>query len=102
MGYFKCREVKTGFYRNKSMQTGSSGTLIGWKSGQTTFVPLWDRMDGAWLWTQERVQDEKKQEWQKSPAGTRQTEGKNLVWFGEIERKLAKLSKTTFAYRSSS
>ncbi len=26
--------------------------------------------------------------WQKSPAGTRQTDGKNLVWFGEIERKL--------------
>jgi hypothetical protein len=26
----------------------------------------------------------------------------NLVWFGEIERKLAKLSKTTFTYRSSS
>jgi hypothetical protein len=24
------------------------------------------------------------------------------VWFGEIERKLAKLSKTTFAYCSSS
>jgi hypothetical protein len=43
-----------------------------------------------------------KQEWQKSPVGTRQTDGKNLVWFGEIERKLAKLSKTTFAYRSSS
>ncbi len=53
-GYFKCREVKTGFYRNKSMQTGSSGTLIGWKSGQTTFVPLWDRMEGAWLRTQVR------------------------------------------------
>jgi hypothetical protein len=35
------------------MQTGSSGTLIGWKSGQTTFVPLWDRMEGAWLRTQE-------------------------------------------------
>ncbi len=33
------------------MQTGSSGTLIGWKSGQTTFVPLWDRMERAWLWT---------------------------------------------------
>jgi hypothetical protein len=32
------------------MQTGSSGTLIGWKSGQTTFVPLWDRMEGAWLY----------------------------------------------------
>jgi hypothetical protein len=34
-----------------------------------------------------------KQEWQKSPAGTRQTDGKNM--HGEIERKLAKLSKTT-------
>ncbi len=43
-----------------------------------------------------------KQEWQKSPAGTRQTYGKNLVWFGEIERRLAKLSRTTFTYRSSS
>jgi hypothetical protein len=29
------------------MQTGSSGTLIGWKSGKTTFVPLWDRMDSV-------------------------------------------------------
>jgi hypothetical protein len=38
----------------------------------------------------------------KSHAGTRQTDRKNLVWFGEIERKLAKLSKTTFTYRSSS
>jgi hypothetical protein len=47
---FKCREVKTGFCRNRSMQTGSSGTLIGWKSGQTTFVPLWDRLEGSWLW----------------------------------------------------
>ena len=53
-GDFKCREVKTGFYRKKWGQTGSSGTLIGWKSGQTTFVPLWDRMEGAWLWTQRR------------------------------------------------
>jgi hypothetical protein len=34
------------------MQTGSSETLIGWKSGKTTFVPLWERMEGAWLWTQ--------------------------------------------------
>ncbi len=42
------------------------------------------------------------QEWQKSPAGTRQTDGKNMVWFGEIERKLAISSKTTFTYRSSS
>jgi hypothetical protein len=30
----------------------------------------------------------------------RQTDGKNLVWFGEIERKIAKLSMTTFAYCS--
>jgi hypothetical protein len=43
-----------------------------------------------------------KQEWQKSPTGTRQTDGKSLVWFGEIESKLAKLSKTNFTYRSSS
>jgi hypothetical protein len=38
-----------------------------------------------------------------SSTGTRQTDGKNLVWFGEIERKkLAKLTMPTFAYRSSS
>jgi hypothetical protein len=36
------------------MQTGSSGTLICWKSGQTTFFSLWDRMEGVWLWTQYR------------------------------------------------
>jgi hypothetical protein len=28
--------------------------------------------------------------------------GKKLAWFGEIERKLAKLSMTTFTYRSPS
>ncbi len=39
---------------------------------------------------------------EKSSPGTRQTVGKNLVWFGEIERKLAKLSMPTFAYHSSS
>jgi hypothetical protein len=33
------------------MQTGSSGTLIGWKSGQTTYFPLWDLIEGSWLWT---------------------------------------------------
>jgi hypothetical protein len=32
------------------MQTGSFGTLIGWKSDQTTYVPLWNRMEGVWLW----------------------------------------------------
>jgi hypothetical protein len=25
--------------------------IIGWKSGKTTDVPLWDLMEGAWLWT---------------------------------------------------
>ncbi len=44
-GDFKCREEKTGFCWNISTQTGSPGTLIGWKSGQTTYVPLWDRME---------------------------------------------------------
>jgi hypothetical protein len=38
----------------------------------------------------------------KSSLGTRETDGQNLVWFGEIERKLAILSMPTFAYRSSS
>jgi hypothetical protein len=40
------------------MQTGSSGTLIGWKSGQTTFVPLWDGMEGAWLRIQKDTLDD--------------------------------------------
>jgi hypothetical protein len=38
----------------------------------------------------------------KSNPGTRQKEGKNLVWFGEIERKLAKLLMPTFTHRCSS
>jgi hypothetical protein len=38
---------KTGFCRQRKMQTGSSDTLIGWKSG-----PLWDVMERAWLWAQ--------------------------------------------------
>ncbi len=29
----------------------SSETLTGFKSKKTTYVPLWDRMEGAWLWT---------------------------------------------------
>jgi hypothetical protein len=33
-------------------RTGLSKTLIGWKSGKTTYVPLWDRKERAWLWTQ--------------------------------------------------
>ena len=31
------------------MQTGSSETFIGLKSGKTTYVPLQYRMEGAWL-----------------------------------------------------
>jgi hypothetical protein len=38
----------------------------------------------------------------KMSSWDQQTEGKNLVWFGEIERKLAKLSMTAFTYSSSS
>ncbi len=34
-----------------------------------------------------------KQEWQKSPARTRQTDGKNMVWFGEIEKKISQIIK---------
>ncbi len=30
--------------------------LIGWKSGKTTYVPLWERMEGAWLWTRTDIQ----------------------------------------------
>jgi hypothetical protein len=32
---------------------------------------------------------------EKCSPGTRQTDGKNLVWFGEIAKKLAKLSMPT-------
>jgi hypothetical protein len=37
-----------------------------------------------------------KQEWQKNPAGTKQTDGKNLIWFGEIERKISQIIKDYF------
>ncbi len=33
------------------MQSGSSETVIGWKSGQTIYVHQWDQMEGAWLLT---------------------------------------------------
>jgi hypothetical protein len=33
------------------MQTGSSGALIGGKSGKTTVVPPWERMVGSVAWT---------------------------------------------------
>ncbi len=54
------------------MQAGSSGTLIGWKFGQTTYFPLWDRMEGSWLWTQHglmQVSPVAKHILQASPAG---------------------------------
>jgi hypothetical protein len=35
-------------------------------------------------------------------AVTRQTDDRNLVWFGKIEKKLDKFLMTSFAYRSSS
>jgi hypothetical protein len=37
-----------------------------------------------------------KQEWQKSPAGTRQTDSKNMVWFGEKEKKISQIIKDYF------
>jgi hypothetical protein len=38
---------------------------------------------------------------EKTSPGTRQTDGKNLVWFGEIERNFANLSMPTFTYHYS-
>ncbi len=85
MGDFKCREVKTGFYRNRSMQTGSSGTLIGWKSGQTTFVPLWDWMEGAWLRALYAKYSHYPTLLQKPFTEDPASEGSNiLVWFGSL------------------
>ena len=52
---FQMQRGKNWICRNRSMQSSSSGTLIRWKSGQTTFVPLWDRMEGAWLRTLETI-----------------------------------------------
>jgi len=40
--------VKNWILPKETNATGSSETLIGWKSGH---VPLWDLMKGAWLWT---------------------------------------------------
>jgi hypothetical protein len=51
-GIFQMQGGKNWIFRNRSMQTSSSGTLIGWISGQTIFVPLCNRMEGGWLRTQ--------------------------------------------------
>jgi hypothetical protein len=65
--HHETHSIKTCFYfeqRSRRLPTGQSceksnvdvlmcrcsfGTLIGWKSGQTTYFPLWDRIEGAWL-----------------------------------------------------
>jgi len=51
-GRFQIHGGKTGFCQNRLMQTGSTGALIGWESGQTTYFPLWAWMEETWLWTQ--------------------------------------------------
>ncbi len=51
-GRFQMQGGKNWFLPKEMNANSSSGTLIGWKSGQTTFIPLWDRMEGAWLWIQ--------------------------------------------------
>jgi hypothetical protein len=58
-GDFKCREVKTGFYWKKWRQTGSSGTLIGWKSGQTSnhFCPSMGPNGGSVAMDSEKTDD---------------------------------------------
>jgi hypothetical protein len=44
----------------------SSGTIVGWKSGQTTYFLLWDRMKGSWLWTLDlRICDWRIMNWKK-------------------------------------
>ncbi len=48
---------KAGFCRNRQMQTGSSETHIGWKSGKTTYFPLWDRMEGSWLYMDSEIRN---------------------------------------------
>ncbi len=84
-GYFKCREAKTGFFRKRWMRTGS---LIGWKSGQTTFVPPWDWMEGSWLWTQK---------WGGGHSFHGQTKP-NLVSYPSSRLKEEKIRKTCCLY----
>ncbi len=52
-GRFQMQGGKTVFCRKRWMQSGSSGTLIGLEIWSNHFCPsIWDRMEGAWLWTQ--------------------------------------------------
>ncbi len=45
-GDLKCREEKTGFCRKREMQTGSSETLIGWKSESIATLPPFGPIEG--------------------------------------------------------
>jgi hypothetical protein len=48
---FQMQGGKNWIFPKEMNATGSTGTLIGRKSCQITFVPLCDRMEGARLWT---------------------------------------------------
>ncbi len=52
-GDLKCRKVITGFCRKRKgkpvlLRLSVAGNL---EKSLTVYVPLWDRMEGAWLWT---------------------------------------------------
>jgi hypothetical protein len=47
-GRFQMQRGKNWIIPKEMNANGSSGTLIGWKSGQTTYFPLRDRMKGSW------------------------------------------------------
>jgi hypothetical protein len=49
-----------------------------------------------YIWGAERVKDEKKQDWQECPAGTRQTDGKNLGLVWRNRKKISQIIKDYF------
>jgi hypothetical protein len=61
-----------------------------------------DRISHAWAPLKSKSAEIETGMVEKSSSGIRQTDDKNLVWFREIERKLAKLSMPTFTYHSTS
>ena len=60
------------------------------------YMWVWEHVHCNVQYIWERVQDEKKQKWQKCPAGTRQTDGKNwgLVW--RNRKKISQIIKDYF------
>ncbi len=40
-----------------TLKVHNTWLLIGWKSGKSTYVPLWDRMEGAWLYRLGRIKE---------------------------------------------